>query len=157
MMNCGDISTIGDVLGLAGCNLLTVAPEETVMAAARLIDQNKKGMAVVRDADHRMLGVVSVIDVNRAVANHGEHATSLPVSKIMNTAVVSCTPRDRVQEALDKMKTYHIRHLPVIDDGILQGLVTMRDLLQCGCEGPESLDQETIEGIEESFTSADCH
>lgn len=156
-MDCKDISNIGDVLRLTGSNLLTLPPDETVMAVARRIDQNKRGMAVVRDAGERMLGVVSVIDINRAVANYGEQAPSLPVSKIMNTAVVSCKPQDRVHEALAKMKTYHIRHLPVVEDGILRGLVTMRDLLQCGCEEPETRDQATIEGTRKSLLTADCH
>ena len=121
---------VGDVLGAKPREALRVGPEATVAAAARLIADKKKGLAVVCAEDGALLGIISVIDINRAVAQHGEGAAAMSVHEVMNPDVVVCRPEDGVDHALEDMTKHGIRHLPIVDNGVLRGVVNIRDLLE---------------------------
>jgi CBS domain-containing protein len=125
---------VRDVLDAKSREVVRVGPDQTVAMAARLIANKEKGLAVVCDTNHALLGIISVIDINRAVAVHIERASALQVRKVMNPTVVTCRPDDRVEDALDKMATNHIRHLPVVENGVLLGVVNIRDLLESRSE-----------------------
>ena len=121
---------IRDVLKSAGAKFVTVAPDDRVITAARLMKDAKKGLAAVVDADGALLGVLSVIDVNRGVADHGERAPDMLVRELMSANAVVCAPGDELEDALTVMTTAEVRHLPVVEGGVLQGLVNRRDLLR---------------------------
>lgn len=121
---------VGQLLKARGVSPMIVGPEETVGATARRLAQKKKGLALVCDAAGRLLGVVSVIDINRAVADHGEHAPGMAVRTIMTTDYCACQLGDSVADALRMMTDRSIRHLPVLDEGVLKGLLNLRMLLE---------------------------
>ena len=121
---------IRDLLDAKPREALRVGPDQTVAAAARLIDDKKKGLAVVCAEDGALLGIISVIDINRAVARQGERAAAMAVHEVMNPDVVVCRPKDGVDHALEEMTKYGIRHLPVVENGVLRGIVNIRDLLE---------------------------
>lgn len=121
---------ISDLLTRAGTEFVTVTPGDRVKTAAGLMKDRKKGLAAVVDAEGTLLGVLSVIDVNRGVADHGERAPAMSVRELMNADVVVCAPSDSVEDALSVMTTAHIRHLPVVESGVLRGMVNLRSLLK---------------------------
>jgi signal-transduction protein with cAMP-binding, CBS, and nucleotidyltransferase domain len=109
-------------------------PDDTAAAAARRIREKRNGLAVVCDAACAPLGIVSVIDINRVAAEHGERAPGPAVREVMNTAIVVCAPGDSVEQALDTMTEPEIRHLPVVEDRALRGIVSIRELLEARFE-----------------------
>ncbi len=142
-----------DILKEKGSGVLSVGPDEALADVARVIAQHRKGLAVVRDKDNKLLGVISVIDVNRALADHREAAAKIPVRDLMHRDVVTCEPDDSVESALEKMASRGVRHLPVVDKDILKGLVNIRDVLRCRCEEAEI----TIEEMHRYVVGAGYH
>ena len=121
---------ISDILKTKGGEVVIVSPEDTIMTAAGRIAENRKGLAVICDANRSPLGIVSVIDINRAVAKYGERAPEMAVRDLMNPSIAVCAPTDTIEKALDKMMKCEIRHLPVVADNTLQGIVNIKDLLE---------------------------
>jgi CBS domain-containing protein len=115
---------VRDILNTKPREALRVGPDETVAAAARLIDDKGKGLAVVCAEDGALLGIISVIDINRAVAQNGERAPGLPVHNAMNPHIVVARPEDTLERALDDMAKHGIQN------GVLLGIVNIRDLLE---------------------------
>ena len=133
---------VGDALKTKQTKVVKIDQDETMAAAARAIDEAGKRLAVVCDARGAILGVLSVIDINRAVANHGDKAPSMLVRDLMNLDVTICNCRETVEEALQKMTAHDILQLPVIEEGVLQGLVTMNTLLETRFEQAEMTAEE---------------
>lgn len=121
---------VRDILKVRKSAVAAVSPEETVATAARRIADKGKGLAVICDQGKVLLGIISVIDINRAVALHREYAPALLARELMNTVIVVCKPDDTVEEALDKMACHGVRHLPVVENGALLGVVNIRHLLE---------------------------
>ncbi len=121
---------IAQLLKAKGVEPVVVGPDESIGVTARSLAQKKRGLALVCDARRRLLGVVSVIDINRAVAEHGARAPDLPVRLVMTTQFRACRPEDSIGDALRLMGERGVRHLPVLADGVLQGLVSQRMLLE---------------------------
>lgn len=89
----------------------------------------KIGCALVVDADGGMVGVISERDVVRAIYEHGGDALDYATDSYMAKNVVTCSADDDVAAAARKMSNNNFRHLPVIDDGYLSGMISMRDLM----------------------------
>jgi CBS domain-containing protein len=144
---------VRDVLGARPREALRVGPDETVAAAARLIDDKRKGLAVVCAEDGALLGIISVIDINRAVARHGERGPAMAVHEVMNPDIVVCRPEDRVEKALEDMTKHGIRHLPVVETGVLLGVLNIRDLLEIRFEEA----QMTVEDMQRYIHGVGYH
>ena len=110
--------------------VVIVQPEDTVTSVARSLRDRKKGLAIVCDMAGGPLGLISVIDISRAVAEEEDKAPQMPARAAMNTAFVSCAMEDSVDHALGVMAENNIRHLPVLDSGSVAAVVSFRDLLQ---------------------------
>lgn len=99
-------------------------------------------MAAVCDAKSRLLGVVSVMDIVRALGDHETDAARLHVRDIMMTEPIVGAPGDTIEAALDVMSGHGIRHLPVVDNGVLRGVVNIHDLLQARSRAAEMTAEE---------------
>jgi len=110
--------------------VVTASPDDDVRTAAQRIAKMGKGLAVVCDAQGAPIGIISVIDINRAVAEHGAQAPGLPVRDVMNRDIALCAPDDMVEHALDTMMRRGIRHLPIVANGQLLGIVNIQELLK---------------------------
>jgi CBS domain-containing protein len=121
---------IKDALGARSKVVVIVRPDETVAAVAQHLRDKDRGLAVVCDAEHAPLGIVSVVDINRAVAEHRDRAPGMAARSIMNPDIVTCNTDDTVEQALDKMAAHGIRHLPVLEDGKMTAIVSLQDLLR---------------------------
>jgi CBS domain-containing protein len=137
-----DKMLVRDALKTKPGKVVKVAPDMTLTAAARAIHDARRGLAIVCDAEQAILGVLSVIDVNRCLCHHGEKAAGMMVREVMNPDVVACGPEDTAEDALKKMTAHGIRHLPVVEDGALRGLVNLRDLLEIRFEHAEMTAEE---------------
>lgn len=121
---------IGHILMSKGHEFISVAPDDKIQTAAKLLGSKKTGLAVVAEKGGRLLGVISAMDIMRALGDRGEAAATTPVSAIMTTKVCVCRPQDGVQQALEQMVQRKIRHLPVVEDGIVKGVIKLRDAVE---------------------------
>ena len=110
--------------------VVMVQPEDSVTAVAQNLRDRRKGLAIVCEMEGGPLGLISVIDISRAVADQAEKAPSMPAKEAMNTKFVSCELEDSVDHALNVMSEHHIRHLPVLDSGRVAAVVSFRELVQ---------------------------
>lgn len=113
-----------------GAELITVAPDATIAETARLLTAKRKGLALVNDPEGKLLGVVSVIDITRAVGREEERAAAMPVDAVMTRDFCTCQLSESVEAALARMSERGIRHLPVLHGERLVGLVNLRGLLE---------------------------
>ena len=121
---------VGQLLKTKSTVPVMVGPDETIGTTARLLVRQRKGLALVCDAEGRLVGVISVIDINRALAEHAERAHLVPVRSMMTSDFCACQTSDSVTDALETMSKCGVRHLPVLEAGVLKGLVNLPMLLE---------------------------
>jgi CBS domain-containing protein len=119
---------IADILRHKGADVVTIAPTDTVATLLASLAEHNLGALVVVDGD-RVAGIVSERDVVRAAARDGGEVFELPVSQLMTTQVVSCTSSDPVASIAATMTDRRVRHMPVIDDDELTGIVSIGDVV----------------------------
>ena len=134
---------IADVLRSKGTQVATVAPTATVTELLRNLAENNIGAMVVLDADG-IAGIVSERDVVRKLHQHGSDLLGKPVSDIMTTMVASCSPEDSVDQLNVLMTERRIRHVPVLVDGKLAGIVSIGDVVKVRMQELEK-NQEQLE------------
>ena len=115
-------------------DVLTIRPDATVAEAARLLSQRRIGCLVVSRDGARPEGVLSERDIVHALLEKGPALMQTPVSQLMTRCPVTCAPTDSLRHALQLMEDHHIRHLPVLDDGHLIGVVSARDFTRLQLE-----------------------
>ena len=117
-----------DILRHKGSSVVTIRPHEAVrVLLARLAEYNV-GALVVADGD-QVAGIISERDIVRNLNDRGEQILDQPVSELMTSSVVSCSPTDDVDSVAAGMTELRIRHMPVLDKGILAGIVTIGDVV----------------------------
>lgn len=128
---------IADVLKSKGAAVVTISPETTVAALlAGLTEMNIGAMVVVGSAG--LVGIVSERDVVRKLHERGSSLLAQPVSEIMTTVLATCTPRDTVDHLSVLMTENRVRHVPVLDDGRLAGIVSIGDVVKTRMEELEA-------------------
>ena len=135
---------VEQLLKTKGVEAVVVGLESTVGETARILAEKNKGLALVCDGGNRLLGVVSVIDISRAVGAHGEGAAGTPVEAVMTANCTCCHPDNSAEEALRMMAERGIRHLPVVEAGQLKGLLNMRGVLEHRLEAEEMKASEML-------------
>jgi CBS domain-containing protein len=124
---------VGDILRKKTSRVVTVRMNETVGIAAKLMRANNISALVVKDVvrseGNTAVGMFTERDVVRAIAEHGADGINVKVSQLISVQqLVSCTSTDTLEHVRHLMNRHHIRHLPVIDNYSLLGVVSMRDL-----------------------------
>lgn len=111
-----------------GAGLATGSPGDSSLEAARLMNAKHIGALMICDTDGSLVGIVSERDIlTRVVAAERDAADTL-VAEIMTTSVLTCEPDTRLEEVRKVMREQRIRHLPVIEDGKIRGMVSIGDL-----------------------------
>ncbi len=125
---------VGDILRKKqSARVVTVRMNETVGVAAQLMRTSNVSALVVKDVvrteGNTAIGMLTERDVVRAIAQHGAAGVSLKVSQLVPVQrLVSCTSSDTLEHVRHLMNVHHIRHLPVIENFSLAGVVSMRDI-----------------------------
>lgn len=121
---------ISDVLRLKGRSVATVLPSDTVQTAVRKLAELRIGAVVVTDQWQKLVGIFSERDLVRILLHEWKGALDHRIEEVMTRAVITCRPSDRVDAALGVMTMNKIRHLPVLEDGALAGIVSIGDLVK---------------------------
>ena len=116
------------LLGKGG-NVVTIEPTADLAAAVKLLAERRIGAVVILGADHRV-GVLSERDIVRALAELGPTALHEPVGQVMTRDVKTCSEDDTIESLMGHMTTGKFRHMPVVEQGKLVGIVSIGDVVK---------------------------
>jgi CBS domain-containing protein len=122
--------TVGIILARKGRDVVTIDLTATLGEAVRLLAEKRIGAALILGADHRIAGILSERDVVRAMAEGGAAALDLPVSRTMTRKVETCSEGEAVSSIMERMTEGKFRHMPVIDQGRLVGVISIGDVVK---------------------------
>jgi CBS domain-containing protein len=131
---------IADVLRTKGGAVATITPETSVSGLLNELALHNIGAMVVVSTDG-VVGIVSERDVVRKLHEHGADLLKLPVAEIMTTMVATCTPADTVDHLSALMTNKRVRHIPVLENNRLVGIVSIGDIVKQRMEELESEQQ----------------
>jgi CBS domain-containing protein len=124
-------------------NVVTIEPTADLTAAVKLLAERRIGAVVILGANHRIVGILSERDIVRAVAEHGPTALNKPVGQVMTRDVKTCSENDTIEGLMSRMTTGKFRHMPVVEQGRLIGIVSIGDVVKNRVEEME-LESEAL-------------
>ena len=121
-----------------GGDIVCIEPTADLAAAVKLLSTHRIGAVLIRGAGGRLAGILSERDIVRALSDHGAGALALPVGQAMTREVATCSEDDTVASIMERMTTGKFRHMPVIANGALTGLISIGDVVKQRVEEIES-------------------
>jgi CBS domain-containing protein len=122
--------TVANILKEKGAEVATAPAEMTIAEIASLLSERRIGAVVITGPDGAIEGIVSERDIVSGVARYGPEVLSGPASTVMTRDVHTCDPSDSIYDLMNVMTEQRIRHLPVVIDGKLQGIVSIGDVVK---------------------------
>lgn len=129
--------TIARILKSKGGAVVTVPQTMPVIGVANVLRERGIGAVLVTDVSGDLIGIVSERDIVRGLATLGNDLLEKAAGIIMTSPVITCTPEDTVQSAMELMTSRRFRHLPVVENGRLAGVVSIGDLVKQRIEAAE--------------------
>ncbi len=123
------MKTVAQLLGEKGREVISVRPTDSVMAALSVMSQKNVGALVVMDGD-RLAGIFSERDYARKMILYGSGSTNTKVSDLMTAEVVTASPGDTLDQCMAIMTERRFRHMPVVQDGKVIGVISTTDLIR---------------------------
>ncbi len=121
--------TVAAVLKHKGSEVASVAPTDTVAAVAALLAERRIGAVPVLDRAGQLVGILSERDLVRSLTRNGARTLEMTAAQLMTQGVHTVTPATTVREAMTLMTQSRIRHLPVMEDGRMVGMVSIGDVV----------------------------
>ncbi|MGY4623676.1 CBS domain-containing protein [Bradyrhizobium sp. USDA 4486] len=134
--------TVRSILNTKGHQIMSVEPDAKLSDAIKLLGEKKIGAVLVMNQS-RLEGILSERDIVRVLGERGAAVLEAPVSEVMTRKVVTCKETDTVAELMEIMTTGKFRHLPVIDNGTVVGLISIGDIVKRRVQEYES-EQEAL-------------
>lgn len=122
--------TVSMILAEKGSDVVTIEPSATLADAATLLAEKRIGAVLILGADRRISGIISERDIVRALAARGAAALDEPVSRTMTRTVETCNKSESISNLMERMTAGKFRHLPVVDQGRLVGIVSIGDAVK---------------------------
>ena len=122
--------TVKEILSHKVSDVVTTDPNALVSEAIKLLAARRIGAVVVTGADRRMVGILSERDIVRALAEKGAKALDMPIAEIMTRKVITCGIGETVSELMERMTTGKFRHVPVMEQGKLAGIISIGDVVK---------------------------
>ena len=129
---------VSAVLKHKGHNVVTVAPHQTVASVAKVLTQNRIGAAPVINEQGQILGIISERDIIHGISEHADAVLTLPAEQLMTREVRTCSSEDRLVDIMQVMTLQRIRHVPVVQNGALHGIVSIGDVVKQRLEEVET-------------------
>ncbi len=118
------------ILAGKGRDVVTIEPNASLVDAVHLLAEKRIGAALILGADRRIAGIISERDIVRALAERGAAALDEPVSRTMTRKVETCNESEAVANIMERMTAGKFRHMPVVDQGRLVGVVSIGDIVK---------------------------
>ena len=131
--------TVARILKQKGSAVIAVGLNDSLQTIVDTLARNRVGVVVVIDSAHGLAGIISERDVVRAMAGDASSVLAKSAADIMITEVETCTPDDPEGEIMQRMSVKGVRHLPVLVEGRLAGIVSMRDVIRLRLEKIDEL------------------
>lgn len=120
---------VEEMLSPKGLDVITIQPDQSLKEAVVLLVQHDIGALAVVDADGKLVGMISERDIMREVARHGGNIRAA-VGDVMTKHVVTASLQDDLKAVIATMSRLHFRHMPVLADGKLVGILSIRDVVK---------------------------
>ena len=138
---------IAEILHQKGSSVATLKSESTMSEAISVLVDMRIGALPVSDDGRALVGIISERDVVRALAEGRDNLSGLPVSDLMTRTVYTCSPEATLSEVMTLMNERRIRHVPVLEDEALVGILSMRDLVDARLREAEVERQQMADYI----------
>jgi CBS domain-containing protein len=122
--------TVKAIVDAKGSKVVSIEPTANLSTAAALLAEHGIGALLVYGPEHRIAGILSERDIVRALAHRGAAALEEPVGQVMTRKVVTCAPAETVGDIMERMTSGKFRHVPVLDEGRLVGIVSIGDVVK---------------------------
>lgn len=129
---------VANILKAKGNEIMTISPSEPIAAALEILGEKRIGALLVLDGNGRIAGILSERDLVQAMQKHHEKIFEKRVSDLMTTRVVTCSSKDPVAAIMGMMTAQRFRHVPVVDDGKLVGIISIGDVVKSRIEEAEA-------------------
>jgi CBS domain-containing protein len=129
---------VSSVLKHKGHDVVTVTPEQTVKAVVKVLAQHRIGAVPVVNERGQIIGIISERDIIRGMSQHADAVLTLAAEQLMTREVKTCSSEDQLVDLMEVMTLQRIRHLPVIENGSLQGIVSIGDVVKQRIEEVQS-------------------
>ena len=129
---------VTSILKEKGGTVFTAQAAQTLMDAATILRERKIGAVIIVDARALPVGVLSERDIVRALATHGQDIMDRPIREFMTSEVITITPDMTVDQVMEVMSNNRIRHLPVMEEGRLSGIISIGDVVRVKIEAVEA-------------------
>lgn len=126
--------TVRAILSRKGRDVATIAPMAGLSEAVRLLAQRRIGAVVVTGPDNRVAGILSERDIVRSLSERGPAALDDNVAAVMTRKVMTCTEAETVAAIMERMTAGKFRHLPVVEQGRLAGIISIGDVVKSRLE-----------------------
>ncbi len=120
---------MADILKEKGAGVRTIGPEQTIEEAIDLLVQHNIGSLLVTEGQ-AILGIITERDILRACRRHAKELDRVRIGTVMSKNLVIANPEDEVEEVMAVITAKHIRHMPIMKDGKLAGIVSIGDLVK---------------------------
>jgi len=122
--------TVSTILANKGHDVVTIEPGANLADAVQVLTEKRIGAALILGADHRVVGIISERDIVRALAERGAAALAEPVSQTMTRKVETCNENEPISKIMERMTEGKFRHVPVVTQGRLVGIVSIGDVVK---------------------------
>ncbi len=122
--------TVSIILAAKGREVATIEPGATIGEAVRLLAERRIGAAPILGADRRIVGIISERDIVRVLAERGAALLDEPVSRTMTRNVETCRESETISSIMERMTAGKFRHMPVVDEGRIVGIVSIGDVVK---------------------------
>lgn len=123
-------ATVGDILEAKGSEVHSIPADAAVSAAVAALDEGRVGALVVSRHGDDLVGIVSERDIVRGLSDSGAAVLDQPVAAIMTGSVETCVPGDTIADVMSRMTEGRFRHVPVIAEGALAGIISIGDVVK---------------------------
>ena len=129
---------VSAILKHKGNRVVTVSPRQTIASVVEVLAENRIGAVPVINENGQLVGIVSERDIIRGISEHSDALLKLPAQQLMTRDVRTCSSEDRIVDIMQIMTTQRFRHLPVVQNGALHGIVSIGDVVKQRLEEVQS-------------------
>ncbi len=139
--------TVRKILNLKGSDVVSIAPDRKLLEAIALLTKHRIGALVVTGGSREVVGIISERDIVRLLSNADNNRFENTVASAMTKEVKTCKPEDTIQRVMQVMTAGRFRHMPVVENGKLAGVISIGDVVKLRLEEMERESEHLKEYI----------